>query len=340
MAATAARSTLRIGVLSDIPKLTEMVSARVAGTAECIHLDTKTLAERSETCIDFPVLLADPNHAMTVLPSLNPTTQWISLTWAGVEKIIEFHRQHDRLHSPPWRLTRFAGAFGPAMGEYVVGSIIARERGFADYTRAQDRAQWRPGPSYRCLNELSISILGAGAIGADVAKYCRALGMQVKVLVRDLPAADKHVEEVEYIASNDEGQLEGLEKAMRGTDYICNILPSTPHTRGLLGSGRLANWCKHGACFINVGRGDVITEDELIAALNGGSLGGAILDVFAQEPLPATSPLWTHPSVTVTPHRSAVSFPHQVADAFAANLARFQTDPSSLAYQVDLSRGY
>ena len=140
------------------------------------------------------------------------------------------------------------------------------------------------------------------------------------------------------------GAGDQLREFLGGCDYVVNLLPSTPETRGLLTASRLGA-CKDGAALINVGRGDVFGEergeDEIMAALDApGGLRHAVLDVHAPvEPLPADSFLWRHPKVTVTPHNAARSFPRDVAKAFAANLTKFR-DGQKLDHLVDWNRGY
>ena len=114
----------------------------------------------------------------------------------------------------------------------------------------------------------------------------------------------------------------------RGTlaeaDFYVAVLPSTPQTRGLLDGGALAPCAPKKPTLINCGRGDLLSEQSIISALDGGQLSHYVGDVFAPEPLDAASPLWRHPEVTVTPHNSAVTQPSDVAAAFEANLARYE----------------
>jgi phosphoglycerate dehydrogenase-like enzyme len=183
------------------------------------------------------------------------------------------------------------------------------------------------------VQELSIGVLGLGEIGRTIATTCGQMGMRVSGLVRTIPDEASQLPGVTYYT------MDELPKLLAASDYVCNVLPSTPATRGLLGGGALAR-CKPDACLINVGRGDVIAETELVDALQKGLLAGAVLDVFEKEPLPITSKLWGLPDVVITPHEAALSFPHQVAEAFAENLDRYLADPDSLCFQVDLTSGY
>ena len=125
---------------------------------------------------------------------------------------------------------------------------------------------------------------------------------------------------------------------VRRSDVLLAALPSTPATRGLLDGGRLER-CERRPLFLNVGRGDVVSEASVLAALNAGKIREAVLDVFVDEPLPASSPLWAHDGVRITPHVAALSTPRDVASVFAENLDRF-LGGRELLYGVDWAKGY
>mmetsp|Transcript_50151 Transcript_50151/g.131987 ORF Transcript_50151/g.131987 Transcript_50151/m.131987 type:complete len:168 (-) Transcript_50151:231-734(-) len=124
-------------------------------------------------------------------------------------------------------------------------------------------------------------------------------------------------------------------------DYVVSVLPSTPQTRGLLAGDVLSACASRQPVLINVGRGDLIDEEAIVAALEKEWISHFVGDVFVPEPLPASSALWSHPKVTVTPHISAVTQPGDVADAFAVNFARFeQGGVGSLLHVFDWDNGY
>lgn len=159
--------------------------------------------------------------------------------------------------------------------------------------------------AYRNLSDLTIGILGLGDIGQEIAKYCKSMKMTVNA-IRRTPSATK----LPYV--DESFCVENLSEFLKQCDYLCNVLPSTPSTKGLL-SGNVLESCKEKkTVLINVGRGDVIRSEEILQALNNQWIGGAILDVFEEEPLPKDSALWTHPEVIVTPHVAGLSTPNQV----------------------------
>jgi len=156
---------------------------------------------------------------------------------------------------------------------------------------------------YRNLSELTLGILGYGDIGKQVAKYCKALGMTIWAMGRSERSELPHYADHYRTRS-------GLKELLQSSDYICNILPSTPDTKHLL-SGNTLHVCQaRQSCFINVGRGDVIDEESLVDALSKGWISGAVLDVMEREPLPQHSALWDMPGVTITPHCSAMPSSH------------------------------
>eukprot|EP01124_Arcella_intermedia_P005382 TRINITY_DN13180_c0_g1_i2.p1 TRINITY_DN13180_c0_g1~~TRINITY_DN13180_c0_g1_i2.p1 ORF type:complete len:352 (+),score=54.84 TRINITY_DN13180_c0_g1_i2:152-1057(+) len=273
------------------------------------------------------ILLADPPK---LVPHLHHAKhlKWFQSTYAGVDPIFKMgDARRD------WALTRIAGVFGPKMAEYVVGQIISNERHFKTFDRFQREALWPPDKnriaSYRELCTLTVGVLGLGDIGAEVARYARFLGMKVHGVRR----TKQPTPNVDVLF--DESELGAF---LGSVDYIVNTLPSTPHTRGLLG-GDVLRECKKGCVLINVGRGDVISEGCLVRAIEEGWLGGAVLDVFPVEPLPSTSPLWHLPGVTITPHISALSLSHQVVSIFKANLQRYLQN-ETLLYLVNWDQGY
>lgn len=158
---------------------------------------------------------------------------------------------------------------------------------------------------YRELSELTIGILGFGDIGQEIAKYCKSMRMTVNSIHRKVPPT-----KFSYV--DESFSVEDLHECLKRCDYLCNVLPSTPSTVGLL-SGDVLQSCKEKkTVLINVGRGDVISNDSILKALNNEWIGGAILDVVEQEPLSKDSALWTHPQVTITPHVSGLTTSSQV----------------------------
>ncbi|MEK7798920.1 MAG: NAD(P)-dependent oxidoreductase, partial [Acidobacteriota bacterium] len=177
-----------------------------------------------------------------------------------------------------------------------------------------------------------LGILGLGDIGRELAVRARALGMQVWGLVRTARPAPDCVDRL--LAAGKEDAL------LRASDVLVLALPLTKATRGLMGERQLRRM-KHTALLVNIGRGELVQESALVRALREGWIAGAGLDVFAREPLPPQSPLWSLPQVVMTPH-VAGTHPHYMArsaDLFLQNLKRYVAD-GPLINQVDKQAGY
>lgn len=183
-------------------------------------------------------MLADPDLLVQNLPLLEPSLGWVQSTWAGVDAFFKT-RPAD---APPvdWAFTRLAGTFGDLMAEYVIGQIIARERGFAVMQSRQGNSNWdRTGVAqYRPLRLLTIGILGYGDIGSVVAARAKAMGMCVHVFRRSEAAADEGNVDRVFRQGSD-----SLPEFLSTADYVVNLLPSTPHTRGIL-SGEALRACE------------------------------------------------------------------------------------------------
>ena len=297
------------------------------------------------------VILADPGLVAHMVDDAG-ALRWFQSTWAGVNTIFSGSQRRD------FALTRLGGCFGTQMSEYVMAYLLMLERGLLTARVHQSSKVWRPdafkpddadGP--RPLRTLTLGLLGCGDIGSQIARAAKAHALRVVTFRKNLTAPDSFVDEV----------TPSVAQILAASDYIVNILPSTPETRGLLSGDTLRHCLEraHGRrppIFINVGRGDVVDEGALVTALDESWLSQAVLDVFQTEPLPSDSPLWTHPKVLMTPHISAVSYADDVADLFARNLVLYrsgngvggeqqdddnpQGDVSRLLYKVDWSKGY
>ncbi|XP_019629904.1 PREDICTED: uncharacterized protein LOC109474138 [Branchiostoma belcheri] len=280
------------------------------------------------------ILVADPNLMPPLMHKL-PQLKWVQSTWAGVDSMLKHLDKTKPL--PSYTLTRFGGVFGPAMAEYVISNIVNRERRAQKQWENQRNGVWdRAGDihNYRPLTMLSVGILGVGDIGKDIARYCKTFGMTVWGVVRRELSQDKRSPYVDHYRKFSE-----LPEVLQKCDYICCVLPSTAETKGLL-NGNILESCKEKkSVFINIGRGDVISEETIVNAIQSGWISHAILDVFETEPLPATSQLWKMPQVTITPHVSAVSIPSQVAEMFYDNYQRY-VKGEELKYIINLENGY
>ncbi len=257
-----------------------------------------------------------------------PALHWVQLTSAGVDHMIEAGMFQVR---PDLQVTTASGIHAIPMGEHIIGAILAFSRGFLTAGRAQAEARWDRYKPDEAAGKM-LGIIGYGPIAQQVAGLAAALGMRVQVLRQHPgPAALP----VERFYGPDE-----LHTLLASSDFVLLAAPSTPATQRLIDAPALAAM-RSTAVLINIARGGLVDEPALIAALQGGRLGGAALDVFAQEPLPATNPLWAMPNVLITPHLAGAN-PHYNARAtalFCANL-RCYLAGEPLHNVVDPARGY
>jgi phosphoglycerate dehydrogenase-like enzyme len=226
-------------------------------------------------------------------------------------------------------VTRVPGVFGPWMREYVLGWCAWVTQRMETYRAAQRERRWYPEVLPDRLLGKTMTIVGLGDIGRAIAAAARALGMRVLGVSR----AGRAVREAARVY-----RLPALERAVAPADFVVVVLPLTDATRGLIGARALAAM-KPTAWLFNIGRGAVVDEAALVQALHGRRIGGAVLDVFAAEPLPADHPLWGFDNVVVTPHISGPSTAAELAPVFNDNLARWRAR-RPLRHVVDRARGY
>jgi phosphoglycerate dehydrogenase-like enzyme len=285
------------------------------------------------------ILIADPpeipKESWEFLFQKQPI-RWIQSTWAGVEKAFRTVQSLPDLDPNSLKgiiLTK-KGGFGPHMLEYALQHMLNLERNYTVLRNAQQEKGWASANyKYRTLQACTIGIMGFGDIGEHVAKGLKqSFSMRVHVLRRSSSNSNQNVDQ--FFTTTDIDAFLGS-----GLDYILNTMPSTNETKGLLNDEKLRLCANHKPCFINVGRGDLISENEIIKALDNGWVSHAVLDVFEQEPLPSESKLWNREDVVITPHVSAISFSEETAKVFYENLERFKNN-LPLNYVASWSGGY
>ena len=235
---------------------------------------------------------------------------------------------------PKVPLVRVAvGDLTSRMTEYVVLHVLMHHRQ-EPYLRASQHAKrWQPKFQWPA-SAISVGIMGLGTLGSNAADARRRLGFRVSGWSR----SPKQIEGIDYFHGR--AQLEAF---LQRTDILVCLLPLTPETRQILNRGLFAKLNRNGPIdapvLINAGRGGLQNEADILACLNDGTLGAASLDVFAEEPLPADSPFWTHPKVVLTPHNAADTDPDEISKYVARQIERFEAG-AALENVVDPSRGY
>lgn len=216
------------------------------------------------------------------------------------------------------------------MAGYAVHEVLHHERGFGEMARNAAQARWAPVPM-RAPGAVQVAVLGHGTMGRAVVRGLRAMGFAVRVACRSLP--EDRLEGVHYLSGPGAVAL-----AAEGADHLVNVLPLTAETENVLNRA-LFERLAPGASLVQIGRGEHLLEADLEAALDSGQLKGATLDVFREEPLPATHRFWRDARLRLTPHVASDSLPEVVA-AQVVETARALRDGQPLAYEVDRARGY
>ena len=256
-----------------------------------------------------------------------PHLKWIQALTAGVEDLpLADIRRRGIL------LTNGRGIHRIHMSECAIAALIMLARNFQELFRNQLQGIWNRKVPQGQIHGAVLGILGLGSIGAEIARRASLFGMRV-LGVKHTPAAVTGVERV-YGPT-------GMQAVFRQSDYVINLLPDTPATRGIVGRDLFA-CMKPTACFINIGRGKTVDQEALIEALQAGKIRGLFTDVYADEPLPADSPLWKLKNVILTPHVCGVSdqYTDRAMEIVEHNLAVYTSGRGAFRNRVDLDAGY
>lgn len=260
-----------------------------------------------------------PQHSRQFFSAVRkaPRLQWLHVFNVGVD-----HPIYTEMLERGVRLSTSAGSTAVPIAQTAITGLLMLARNFPRWLAAQQLRRWdpmRPPDFPRDLVGQTMVIYGLGSIGREIARLARVLGLKVIGVRRSALQPGDPVDELH--------PPQALAALLPRADWLVVAAPLTAETRGRIDAAMLAR-LPRGAGFINVARGEIIDETALVAALREGRLGGAYLDVFAQEPLPAASPLWDLPNVLVSPHNSAAATGNdeRVFRMFVDNLERWRLD--------------
>lgn len=248
-------------------------------------------------------------------------TKAVLSLWAGVESIVT----NETLTQPLARMVNPSLTKG--MVEWVTGHTLRYHLGMDRHIATQDGTWDQTVPPL--AGDRKVTVLGLGALGTACAETLAMLGFNVSGWSR----SQKTAQGVTCLAGPD-----GLQAALSGAEIVILLLPDTAATENAINAQTLG-LLAHGAFIINPGRGPLIDDDALIAALDSGQVAHATLDVFREEPLPVAHPYWAHPNVTVTPHIAAETRVDAAARVIADNIARCEKG-EPLHNLVDRTVGY
>lgn len=267
--------------------------------------------------IDIALVGAPPRGVFARLPRL----KLVQSLWMGVEKLLA-----DPELPAGVPLARMVDpGMVAAMSETVLAHVLDWHRHFWHYRQRQAAKLWKHRRQYMAQDR-TVGILGLGELGGDAARKLLALGFNVCGWSR----RPKRLDGVQ--CSTD------LDEVLSRSDAVVCLLPLTAQTKGILDAKAFARM-RPGGCVINVARGAHVVVPDLIAALDSRHLARAYLDVFDTEPLPADSPLWSHPGVTVTPHIAALTEPRTAIATVVENIERLRRGEAPL-HLVDRAAGY
>ena len=258
------------------------------------------------------------------LAAVAPRLRWVQAIGAGVNHL------EPKVAATDVRLTTNGGSNAVGIAEFVMARILEHFKPLEEIAGFQREHAWEPRYG-RQLAGSTVALLGFGPINQAVAARAIAFGMRVKVVRR---SAGEPPPGIDSMLGAD-----GLLPTLAASDVVVAAMPETPETMGMIGAAELAAM-KPGAFFCNVGRGSLVDEPALIAALESGHLGGAAIDVASAEPLPADNPLWDAPRLRISAHCSSVPsamFP-EVHRLFKENLVRYLAG-EPLASEVTVQRG-
>lgn len=252
--------------------------------------------------------------------------RWVHVASAGVDKLL-----FDELVNSNVALTNSRGVFESSIAEFVLGAALAFAKDLPGNLRLQAENRWQHRETER-ISGKTVAISGTGPIGRATARLLRAAGMRVFGLGRTARESDP---DFGVVYSDTE-----LAERLGYADYVVALAPLTERTKDMFDADAFRAM-KPTARFINVGRGALVVEDDLVAALRSGELAAAALDVFATEPLPSDSPLWTLENVLVSAHMSGdfIGWKDALAELFVDNFALWHNG-KQLRNVVDKRLGY
>jgi len=235
--------------------------------------------------------------------------KWVHALTTGVDYIVNLPSLRRQVI-----LTSTRGIHGPQVSEMAFLLMLALNRNFPEVVRNQDKGKWERWPG-KLLWKKKVGILGVGVIGEEIARKCKAFGMEVfgiDIIRRKLDCVDAFY------------GPEDILKVARDVDYLVIVAPRTPETEKIVDS-KVLSAMKPTAFLLNLGRGEIVDEEALISALKSGEIAGAGLDTYLQEPLPKGHPFWRMKNVIVSPHVAGMSdiYVEQALTILEENLRRF-----------------
>lgn len=336
----------KVNVLVTLPLPDELLAAisAVSDQIELMHYATKDADEiPEEVWAEAEVL-----YTMHVLPEAEqaPKLRWVQSYLSGVDKTIT----NPKFESLDVHLTTMSGANAPQVAEHALTMLLALGHHLPNFFALQSDNQWMTDKGHNYvpleLRDHTVGIVGYGSIGREIARLVRAFGADVLATKRDVMQPED--DGFSFDDMGDPGgdlftrlyPPEAIRSMFKLCDFVVVTVPLTDQTKGMIGQPQLEA-LKPSAFLVDVSRGGVLDHEALTIALQTGTLAGAALDVFPEEPLPEDSPLWQMGNVIITPHVAGFSpaYNRRANKIFIENLQRY-LDDFEMFNLVDLGRGY
>ncbi|MEU6823595.1 D-2-hydroxyacid dehydrogenase [Streptomyces atriruber] len=292
----------------------------LAGQARILHADEATLAERLPLADALLVWDFTSDAVRRAWPGEGPRPRWVHTASAGVD-----HLMCPELAASDTVVTNARGVFDQPIAEYVAALVLAMAKDLPRTLELQRERSWRHRETQRIAGTRAC-VIGSGPIGRAIVRTLKGLGI-ITALVGRTARPGVHA-------------TEELDRLMARADWVVCAAPLTDDTRGMFDARRFG-FMQPSARFINIGRGPLVVEDDLVEAVSKRWIAGAALDVFENEPLPADSPLWTTPGLLVSPHMSGdtIGWRDALGEQFVELFEAWAAD-RPLTNVVDKERGY
>ena len=290
--------------------------------------------EFAENITDASVHLPKANIILTYGNDITPEhievaseLKWIMVLSAGVEQMpLKEIKERNIL------MANVRGIHKTQMAEYALAMLLNHYQNLAKFYESQKRKEWNKEVNRREITGRTLTVVGAGSIGEEIARLGKAFQMKT-IAVTQSGGERPYFDQVH--------KQDTVKEALQDADFVISILPSTKETKGYY-SAEHFEWMKTSAVFMNIGRGDVVEEKTLLDALDNNQIEHAILDVTPIEPLPKESRIWSHEKITLTPHISGGSEQYipRAINIFKENLIQFLKDGTLVKNEMNLDRGY
>ncbi|MFI8005210.1 D-2-hydroxyacid dehydrogenase [Streptomyces sp. NPDC086010] len=293
---------------------------RLTGRARVRYADARTLASQLPGADVLLVWDFTSDAVREAWPGEGPRPGWVHTASAGVDRLV-----CPELAASSTVVTNARGVFELPIAEYVAGLVLAFAKDLPGTLASQREHRWRHRETRRLAGSRAV-VVGAGPVGREIMRLLHGLGVRVALVGRTARRSIHGVEDLDRLAA--------------GADWVISAAPLTDATRGMF-DARFFGLLQPSAHFVNVGRGQLTVEDDLAEALRRRWIAGAALDVFEEEPLDPSSPLWDVPGLIVSPHMSGdtAGWRDRLGEQFVSMYERWASG-ESLPNVVDIRRGY